>query len=246
MRVTKTILIFSDLEGTILKEENGQYDEEEMQQFLAQIDKMQQMTDAEVRIHLVSPVYKEQMKKVMDDIDKSILRYNVKNRPKEKIEYLEGAAAYPETDMLETEYSNTYLKDTRIAELKKPISMSQFEFDLATHGKLNYVRSWYDDYNERENKDLLLAIYMGNGRNDIEAMRFLSSKKQGVIICPSNSRRQIKASAFNVGTKEDLPGLTEGIAKINDRISIRSKKSEEKGSSLDIKKIEEETELDER
>lgn len=40
MPVIKTILIFSDLEGTILREEDGQYDENEMQEFIAQVDKM--------------------------------------------------------------------------------------------------------------------------------------------------------------------------------------------------------------
>lgn len=221
MPVIKTILIFSDLEGTILREEDGQYDENEMQEFIAQVDKMQQIAEAQVKIHLVSPVFKDVMKDVMDRIDDSIGRYNSKNQPVRKVLTLEGGAAYPETQMLETSGSNTYLKDVRIAELRRPRDTS--DYDLATYGKMNYVRSWYESYENREDRDLLLAIYMGNGRNDFKAIDYLTSKRQGIVICPANSRRQIKARAFNASEERDLPGLTDGLSKINERILARTK-----------------------
>ncbi len=228
MSIIKTILIFSDLEGTILREEDGQYDETEMQKFLAQIDKMQQLTGAQVKIHLVSPVFKDVMKIFMDKMDYSIFKYNIKNNPLRRILPLEGGAAYPETQFIEQSGSSTYLKDVRIAELRKPRDSS--DYDLATYGKENYVMSWYELYEKREDRDLLLAIYMGNGRNDFKAIDYLKSKRQGLIICPANSRRQIKVKAFNVGNERDLPGLTEGLSKINEKIFLRTQnKADQKG-----------------
>jgi len=61
----KKILMFFDLEGTILRESDGQYDNEAMYNFLAQISRLQELTDAEVNLHLVSPVYQKQMEEIM-------------------------------------------------------------------------------------------------------------------------------------------------------------------------------------
>lgn len=61
MEDKKVILLFSDLEGTILNEKEGRYAEEDMYGFLEQIERMQSITGAEVHIHLVSPVFEKQM-----------------------------------------------------------------------------------------------------------------------------------------------------------------------------------------
>ncbi len=45
MEKRKIILLFLDLEGTILREEDGLYDDEEMYHFLEQIDKLQKNTN---------------------------------------------------------------------------------------------------------------------------------------------------------------------------------------------------------
>ena len=77
MNKNKKILLFSDLEGTILKEEYGDYNKEDMYEFLAQIDRLQQLTGASVNIHLVSPIYRKQMENIIEQIDRDIMRYNM-------------------------------------------------------------------------------------------------------------------------------------------------------------------------
>ena len=80
MEKQKTILLFSDLEGTILREGDSKIDLEAMYNFLSQIDKMQKLTGAKVNIHLVSPVFREQMEDVMYRMDKSIAIYNIEHK----------------------------------------------------------------------------------------------------------------------------------------------------------------------
>lgn len=214
MKKTKSILMFSDLEGTILREEDGQYDEVAMSKFLAQIDRLQKLTQAEVRMHLVSPVYREQMEEIMDDIDTSIAKYNIAHRDAKRIYPIESGAAYPETEMISDDFIND-----RIIALKKPVD--ERDFDTARYGKAHYARLWCETYKESETKELVMAIYCGNGRNDLSAMDYINSQKQGFVVCPQNSRTEAKLKAFHVSEETDLCGITEGIAKINDEIEKR-------------------------
>lgn len=220
MNKQKIILLFSDLEGTILRELDGQYSDEDMNAFLSQIDELQKLTEAEVHLHLVSPVYIKQMEQIMRKIDGNIAKYNLTNKVKKYIPPIESAAAYPETEML----AEDFLGD-RIVALKKPIN--EMDFDTAQHGKQHYVRLWCETYNESQRKELLMAIYCGNGRNDLTAMNYVNKQKQGFVVCPQNSRREAKAKAFHVSEKTDLLGITEGIEKINREIEKRIKPSPE-------------------
>lgn len=214
MEKEKVILLFSDLEGTILREADGKYDDEAMYNFLSQIDRLQQLTNASVNIHLVSPVYKEMMEMIMDGIDKNIGSYNVIHRNNRRIPFIEGGTSTPETEMM----SGEFLGD-RILPLKKPIDARQF--DSSRYGKANYVRTWCGVYDDSESKDLIMRIYCGNGQNDLSAMDYVKSQRGGFVVCPDNSRKLAKQKANYVSSKTDLQGITEGIANINREIEKR-------------------------
>ena len=68
---------------------------------------------------------------------------------------------------------------------------------------------------------LIMAIYCGNGRNDLDAMDYIKRLKQGFIVCPKNSRHEAKAKTTLVSDKTDLLGITDGISKINKLIEKR-------------------------
>lgn len=207
----KKILLFSDLEGTILREADGKYDKEAMYNFLAQINKLQQLTGAEVKMHLVSPINMEQMEEMIDEIDSDIARYNVTNQLGKRIPMIECGGFLPEKGMNESEF----LGDKVIA-LKMPIDRMQF--DTARFGKAHYVRAWSSMYRERE--ELLMAIYCGNGGNDLSAMQYIKDNK-GFVVCPKNSRTLAKQKADFASERTDLPGITEGIESINKKIAER-------------------------
>lgn len=211
MRKDKKILLFSDLEGTILRESDGEYDKEAMYNFLAQIDRLQQLTGAEVHIHLVSPIYRKQMEEMMDKVDDDIVRYNILHRDHDRIPMIESGTFTPERGIYEPEFSGD-----RAMPLKMPIDSTQF--DTSRYGKANYVQQWCKMYKDSES--LLMAIYCGNGQNDLSAMQYIKQIK-GFIVCPSNSRKLAKQKADFVSEKTDLPGITEGIENINKEIEKR-------------------------
>lgn len=57
------ILYFTDLEGTMLREKDGQYDREELYKLFGQLSDLQNSLQADVKINIVSPIFMEQMKK---------------------------------------------------------------------------------------------------------------------------------------------------------------------------------------
>ena len=207
----KKILLFSDLEGTILRESDGKYDKEDMYNFLEQIDRLQQLTGTKVNIHLVSPIYKEQMEEIIDMIDRDIVKYNIAHPDHDRIPRIECGTFSPDQRMCEEEYSGD-----RVMPLKMPIDSRQF--DTSIFGKADHVRKWCDMYKERE--ELLMSIYCGNGRNDLSAMDFIK-KNKGFVVCPDNSRKIAKEQADFVSDKTDLSGIAEGIANINKEIDKR-------------------------
>lgn len=211
MRKDKKILLFSDLEGTILREIDGKYDKEAMYNFLAQIDRLQQLADAEVHIHLVSPVYRKQMEEIMDRIDDDIVRYNMLHPDHDRIPMIECGSFTPDRGMYEQEFTGD-----KAMPLKMPIDSRQF--DTSRYGKAHYVETWCDMYKSRG--ELLMPIYCGNGQNDLSAMDCVK-KEKGLIVCPSNSRTLAKQKAHFVSNETDLRGITEGIENINKKIAER-------------------------
>lgn len=224
MEDKKVILLFSDLEGTILNDEEGRYAEEDMYGLLEQIERMQSITGAEVHIHLVSPVFEKQMEKIIDDIDTNIIRYNIKNKEKTRIKEIEGGTCTPEIGV-----SSSYKKfNNKVVPFKPPIKCK--DADVSLYGKESYVMNWCEYYSEKGR--LKTAIYCGNGRNDSLAMKYVKKKANGFVVCPVNSKDEAKNQADFISEKADLKGITEGIFKINNGIEKAVHSHEEKASKI--------------
>ena len=213
MKKEKNILLFLDLEGTILRETDGDYDQEAMYQFLGELDILQSLTDANVNIHLVSPVYKKQMEDIIKRIDRDIDRYNKLHSEHEDIPEIECGSFTPDIGMSLEELFG----DKTIA-LKMPKDSRQI--DTSIYGKANYVKQWCEMYQER--KKLFMTIYGGNGINDLSAMSYVKEQKSGFVICPSNSRPQAQSKADFVSERRNLLGIIEGIQYINGQILKRT------------------------
>lgn len=225
MEDKKVILLFSDLEGTILGEENGNYSEEKMNLFLEQIERIQKNTNTKVHIHLVSPVFEKQMEEVIDKIDTSIIRYNRKNGDKTFIEEIEGGSCTQEIGV-----SQNYRKfQSKVVPFKLPINTK--EADTSLYGKENYVKTWCNYYTDKG--ALKTAIYCGNGSNDLNAMKYIKERANGFVVCPKNSRTEVKNIADFVSDKPELLGITEGLTKINDEIEKRVCKNKEKDEEFE-------------
>ena len=72
----KIILLYSDLEGTILRESDSEYDDTDMYNFLKQLSRLQELMDAKVRMHIVSPISQNQMTDILEKLDKSFTSFN--------------------------------------------------------------------------------------------------------------------------------------------------------------------------
>lgn len=228
MEKEKIILLFSDLEGTILRESDGQYDDADMYEFLKQIDELQTITGASVKLHLVSPVSQKIMQQILDKIDRNINSYNKINRSHKDIAEIECAGAYTDDKMI----SEEFLGD-RIIPLKKPVSIQLF--DTARYGKADYVNNWIETYNDSHSKELAMCIYCGNGRNDISAMSMVNATK-GYVVCPKNSRTKAKEIAFHVSNMTDLRGITDGIESINNELLKGNNQEDNSNKISDIEK----------
>lgn len=216
----KIIILYSDLEGTILRESDGEYDDADMYDFLSQLDKLQQLTGATVQMHIVSPIDQKAMTEILDKLDSSFSAYRRLQKGR-KLNFINGAAAYPLDDRTLMSMGTKHFKiDSRIIDLRKPISAD--DKNPAGTGKFGYVKEWSTQIKQRDDKEVIMQIYCGNGRNDLFAMDFINSQKNGFVVCPSNTRTAAKAKTQFVSNKTDLPGITEGITRINMEIEKRT------------------------
>ena len=162
----KTIM-FIDLEGTLLNEENGKANQQDLQKFIGLIDKLEQSTESSVSIHLVSPVGYPTMKRVKDYINRNVTEYNLKNRT--HIKFIESAACHMDESTILSQTDNT------IVPLPQNIS------------------------------------YIGNGRNDLQAMKYIQSQG-GIAICPINSRTKVREIADYSSNLHALAGVNEALS----------------------------------
>lgn len=186
---------------------------------------MQELMDAKVKMHIVSPVSQDQMTEILDQLDRNFMRFNRLHPEKiKKLDFIEGAGASAKEDFMmgsqEDFASKRFLRkmDSRIEPLKK--SGKESDDNPAGYGKYNYVLNWTKMSQERY--DVKMVIYCGNGRNDLAAMDYVNATKGGFIICPQNTRREAKAKTSLVGTKNDLQGIIEGLSNLNKLIEKRA------------------------
>lgn len=197
----KAILMFCDLEGTLLNEKNGTLDARKLFRFFDQINKIQQTTKSTVYLHLLSPIPLNIMNEVLDKLDTYIAKYNREKRT--FIRDIQGAtASYPAGISQE---ENTY---DRIAPF--PEKATKDAYDIAAQGKLEYVEKWIRGIN-----NLDFCIYAGNGRNDFRAIDYIRKNSRGYSICPDNSRKTVKKIATFTSESTDIEGIIDGLDRLN-------------------------------
>ena len=212
----KKLLIFTDLEGTILRESDGLYDPKQFTEFIARIDQLQKVTGQVAKLHIVSPMTVDMMKNAVDKIDHDIYRYNSIHRDENDIYvgFVAGATVSPEISPDEC-----YLVDQRFMPMPKEVNTISTG---ATYGKEHYVKLWIDTLKNRN--QLGSIIYCGNGRNDISAMRLVKGLKEGYIICPKNSKTELRRISNFVSNQEDLLGITEGLDFVIQQMKTKNEK----------------------
>lgn len=226
----KIILLFLDLEGTLTEETDGEYSDEDMYKFLGQVSELQELTDSDVHLHIVSPIDKKYMKKIVDKVDRNIMYYNRLHLNKKEISFIESASCSAESQLLGDEFL-----DDKIIPLKR-IHTADFS-DYSIYGKLNYVENWYNIYDESSRNELSMVIYGGNGNNDVSAMKFVKGlKDRGFIIAPQNSVHDVKNIATYVSPNQSLSGIADGIKNINEQIRSRNEETlpTDKGHTVDF------------
>lgn len=210
MEDKKEIMIFFDLEGTLIEEELGEVNVEKINGVLDSISKLEEVTGSKVNLHVVSPVSIKDMKQIVDKLDRLIMRYNRANN--KDLKEFQGAVAYPDTEYVD----NNYLYDVIIPMEISPVA------DIGEkdrNGKFYYVRNWVEALEDR----IAFSIYAGNGYNDTKAMQYVKSQK-GFVICPENSHSTVKDLADYVSEKHAADGVKEGFDFINQQIEKRKQK----------------------
>lgn len=190
------IVIFTDLEGTILREIDGKYDETVMFQFLRQINRLEKLEDATAQIHILSPMTVDQMKYILDELDEAFAKYNKTSG--NYVSYIKSAIA------IQDNYTGWRNIPNRML-LVKYKNLNQYGEE-----KLSYVESYMKAH---KNDDIKKMIYMGNGANDVMAMQKIKSNN-GIVICPYNSTDEVKKIATYKSNEEDLRGLVDGFSKL--------------------------------
>ena len=221
----KQILIFFDLEGTIIEEELGEMNNDKIREILDSISKLEENTNAKVNIHIVSPVFIEQMEKILDKLDRLIVRYNIKTG--KMLNEVQGAVAHPDVKYIHGDFIHD-----KIIPMKLPKSVPDGYKDK--YGKFDYVRNWI----ETNEDSLLLSIYGGNGFNDTKAMEYIRHNKKGFVICPENSHPDVKKVADYISEKHAADGIKDGIDYINKQIEMRIQKQKEcntQGDKIEIR-----------
>ena len=190
------IVIFTDVEGTILREIDGKYDETVMFQFLRQINRLEKLEDATAQIHILSPMTVDQMKYILDELDEAFAKYNKTSG--NYVSYIKSAIA------IQDNYTGWRNIPNRML-LVKYKNLNQYGEE-----KLSYVESYMKAH---KGDDIKKMIYMGNGANDVMAMQKIKSNN-GIVICPYNSTDEVKKIATYKSNEEDLRGLVDGFSKL--------------------------------
>ena len=209
----KEIMIFFDLEGTIIEEELGEVNKDKINETLSSISELEELTGFRENIHIVSPVFMLVMEEVVDKFDNAIIKYNRKNG--KNLKEIQSAVAYPETNYIQ----ENYLYD-KIIPMK--ISPTADSGEKDRQGKFDYVRTWIETMKD----SIAFSIYGGNGFNDMKAMEYVK-RNNGFVICPENSYEGVKKIADYVSERHAADGIKEGFEFINDQIKKRKQKVKE-------------------
>lgn len=209
----KEILVFFDLEGTIIEEELGKVNDDKINEILNSLSMLEEITGFKVNIHIVSPVFMHIMEEVVDRFDTTIIRYNRKNG--KNLREIQSAVAHPDINY----FQDNYLYD-KIIPMKLSPNADSNEKDK--QGKYEYVRNWIETMKDTT----AFCIYGGNGFNDTKAMEYVK-RSNGLVICPENSYEGVKKIADYVSEKHAADGIKEGLDFINSQILLRKHKEKQ-------------------
>ena len=195
MQDKKTILIFLDLEGTILEEETGRIQKDRIEKLLDSLNRLENATGSVVNIHIASPVSIGHMERILDELNSMIVKYNTTNQT--NLREVESAVAYPDVHYIHQDalYDKIFPMKIKIAE------------DGGRFGKLDYVRNWVESMEDK----IDFILYGGNGLNDTGAMGYVKSTPKGLVICPHNSHNEVKKIADYVSEYDEAEGIQDGI-----------------------------------
>lgn len=199
---SKTIM-FIDLEGTLLDEESGKVEQQNLYHFIDLINKLENSTSSSVAIHLVSPVEYTIMKMVKDYINSNITEYNRKN--KAQIHFVESAACNMDQSSILNQTDNTIVP--------LPASINKEKRLIGLTEKAEYVKFWYQLLNSRY--DIKNLIYIGNGRNDFQAMKYVQ-EQGGIVVCPKNSPSKVREIADYSSELFALEGVNTALSQAID------------------------------
>lgn len=213
----RKIMIFTDLGGTLIDEEKETYSEEELFKLFDQIARLEELEGAKASIHIVSPMFEDVMEKILDKLDDSIWNYN--KATGKGLNFVDAAMAF-ENDSYDISYRGS--GDRRIITI--PCDLRRAKLTVYGVEKENYVRTCMKSYSQRfEVSDY---IYMGNGGNDLGAMKAVKAAKdgRGIVICPQNSKDFVKAVASYTSDKAGILGLAEGLSNLCRAIEMEKEK----------------------
>lgn len=211
---TQKILFFSDLEGTILRDSDGKFDDSDFFKLINELNVLGNLTTSDVEIRLVSPIGFTQMTNIINRIEGIISNYFKTKNAKPNVKFIEAAASNHDLNLdpfIRRKISN------KIVELRLSSSGRRRE-DVPSEAKRKYVASTMAAYAEQ---DICMCIYAGNDFNDIGAMSLIKQRKNGFTICPQNSKPELHKFATYKSSKTDIHGIIDGLENINKNISKR-------------------------
>lgn len=196
-------IIFSDLEGTILREKDQDFSPEQFQLLINKIHKFLSITNTQLSFVILSPIEAKYMIPIVERIQNEFDNFNMKNGTRYSIDF---AACYKESD--------------DIRDLPKYI-LPMLD---GIAGKKRVVNYYVEEAGRRTN--IRNTIYMGNGRNDIDSVEYLRAKyrENAYTICPRNSRTKLRTNPRNfIGEETDLKGLISGFDKLLNLVQDKNK-----------------------
>ncbi len=226
----KVILLFTALDGTILREEDKRYSKGMMYKVLEQINKMQMITHARVRWYLVSPKDEFVVSYLMNEIDKNIFEYNkilCMVQYGSMINKVQGALATQLEDLKTRKYKKI---DKRVFAFRKNSSS-----DPAGKGNLKYVKQWImmtDD--ERAGSEVYKIIYAGSSLYEMPTMEYIKKEKHGYVIVPDNAEYKVKKRGTTVTQYPDLQGVAAGLERINKQFEKELKKESKENTVEEV------------
>ncbi len=204
-----TIILYSDLEGTLLNEDTRDFDSEHIWSFLKELQNIQENTEKSISINIVSPTYPSSMENYIKKLDNYISEFNRKNTSSRRLDYVNAGISY---------YSDEFDKQSRD---RRVIPLFEYNRFSKSNQTLNMKKNFIVENIIRFNnlKDIQY-MYLGNGTNDLEAMKFINSQG-GITCCPNNSKTTVKQIATYQGTSTDIKGIAEALKSYNIELEKR-------------------------